>query len=354
MNNTDTTDVLIVAGGTGGHIFPAINLYSGLKKRYGYSVSFISDKNFTKFSLKTNSLKPNVILRISTSKKKFSFLISFIYSFCQSSKFIILNKPKIIVGFGSYVTLPVLFSAFILRKKVILHESNSVLGKANRIFAFYAKKITIGMPYLINYHNNNKIIYTSNPVDEDCIGTESRNSPKKTILIFGGSQGAKIFSNKIADIIIETRKELDGLEIEVIQQCIKDDLEMLKTKYTDTNIKHTISHFFPDIIKKIKESSIIICRGGAQTIAEIISINRKAIIIPYPYAIYNHQYENAKMISSFTDNFKILEETDENFSSKLKELIINLLKITDDNTRIKKNQLYVDKDLIQIIHEQLK
>lgn len=358
-------DVVIIAGGTGGHIFPAINVYTSLKERYGHSVSFVSDKRFFKFSSKTNNVKPDLILNISNSKNRIKFSFTFIYSFFQSFKFILSNKPKVIVGFGGYITLPILFSAFILRKKVILHESNSVLGKANKLFAFYAKKITTGMPEIINYHDNNKrkkLIYTSNPVDNNCVYTKYPNLDNKikTILVFAGSQGAKIFSNQVTDAIIEAKKNIHdniGIEIEVIQQCVKSDIGILKNKYKDAEIQNIVSDFFPDIIEKMKKSSIIICRGGAQTISEIINVNRNAIIIPYKWAIYNHQYENAKMVSKYYKNsIKILKEDDPMFHSKLQDLLYYLLynknnDFDNSSNNTLNSMLFPKKDLANVIHE---
>ncbi|MCQ2965351.1 MAG: undecaprenyldiphospho-muramoylpentapeptide beta-N-acetylglucosaminyltransferase [Alphaproteobacteria bacterium] len=334
---------ILTAGGSGGHVFPAQALAKELISR-GHEVVFITDRRGTSFSSTFPSSKEFRIFagayanlsKIRKIKALFSMGIGIVQSICIILKI----KPNAVIGFGGYASFPAAFASEILDIPLIIHEQNSVLGGANRFLARQSSIIATTFPKVKKIPENIKTSYTGVPVRPEILSMNSlpypKNNDKFKLLIFGGSQGAKIFSKIIPEAIkllpIEIKENL-----QISQQARSDDLNELKASYEQSGLKVETASFFNDIAKRLKETNLLICRAGASTIAELTTTGTPAIIVPMLHSPDSHQLYNAKFIE---DNHAciLMEEktfTAENLSKEIIKLYNdrNMLEFLSENAK---------------------
>lgn len=303
--------ILVVAGPSGGHIFPALNFLEALKERRQDADTLLVLPAQRKFLC--NGLADRTIKYISISTVKlnadFNNLIAVwrLLKGILESFFILLEfQPDIVVGFGSLASLPVIFFAWIFRTKTLIHEQNVVVGRANRLLARFTDKIAISFPEtracLKNYPER-KIAITGNPAirkglikldKEKASGFFRLDCTKFTILVMGGSQGSH-------RINIEFSKTLPLLayrsRLQIIHLSGKDDYALLRENYANSDINVKLFEFLEPMHYAYSAADLIVSRAGAATIAELIFFGLPAIIIPYPFA-YKHQMSNAKILEN--------------------------------------------------------
>ena len=320
--------IVLLAGGTGGHVFPAIAISEELIRKKIDHV-FLTDARCENI-IKNHNVEYKVIQSSRFSKKLIRFPLIFFktfYGFIQSFRFFVNKKPKCIIGFGGYTCFPSLIAAKLLRVPIFIHEQNAVMGKANRFYSKFATKIIIGFKKT-KYCSDNAI-YLGTPVRKDFkIKVKSFNSDKIRILVLGGSQGAKVFS-KILPKIISHLTEKTLINIFLIQQSRKDDILALSKFYKKHNIKFLLKPFFNNIPEEMNKADIVISRCGASTLSEISVCSKPAILFPLPSAKDNHQYENSVAFSQ--DNRCLIFEEDkiniEKITIAISEFITKPLKI---------------------------
>jgi UDP-N-acetylglucosamine--N-acetylmuramyl-(pentapeptide) pyrophosphoryl-undecaprenol N-acetylglucosamine transferase len=289
--------IIISAGGTGGHIFPATALQEELQKQ-GYEIFFFTDDRFKNYHI---NCKKHVIFSGSPALnakglKGFSKMLMGIY---QSIFLLIKIRPAIVIGFGGYPSFPPLFAAKLLGIKTILHEQNSIIGKVNDLMSKFTSKLAIGFANTKHNAPYDKVVYTGNPIRKEFNNHKIefiKNDNEFNIVVIGGSQGASIFAQIIPQALNMLSSDLQK-QIHITQQCKNGEEEDLITKYANMNIKHEISPFFTDIDVKMNKAHLIICRAGASTISEILATKRPAIIVPLPTSAANHQLYNAKFLA---------------------------------------------------------
>lgn len=290
--------VIVVGGGTGGHLSPAIGFCKILKKNH-ISAELVTDQRCQKYIPKNFDIEYSIIDIPKISYNIVGFLkFSFFLLISLKSTFTLLfkKKPKIIVTCGGYTIIPFIIAGVILRKKIIIHEQNSVFGKANLFAAKFAHKIftSFKRTYGLRSLNHSKIVISGNPVGiYDTPKKYNKNNDYFTILITAGSQGALIFDMTIPKAIEEFSKNNQNRKIKVIQQIRGRDLDQVKKLYNDLNIENECSEFFHNMDELYSISDLLIARSGAATIFEAINHNLPAIYIPYPHAVLNHQFYNA-------------------------------------------------------------
>ena len=289
--------ILIVAGGTGGHFFPAQTLFEELKK-HQYIVRMVTDhrcKNYITDIKNTNIID---VRRLSGSfKHKILGFICLPITILKSLILFIKFKPNLVVSFGGYTSLPHLCTAFITRTKLILHEQNTICGKANLLFAPIANIIAVshkGTKKLAAY--SQKLLYTGNFV-RNVIERTQLTQPHQafTIFIIGGSMGATYFDNHITKSIIQLSSNYH--KIKIIQQVQQDNLVKVQEQYDKVKLHYTLATFFCDINKQYQQADLVIARSGASTIAELIKLCIPSILIPLPHSSDDHQYYNAKYLA---------------------------------------------------------
>jgi len=352
--------IIFTGGGTGGHIFPAINLMKHFYDKK-YEVLLVTDIRGSSFM--NNYTKLNVhILKTGTptNKNLFRKIISyFLILYSIGKSFIILKKekPDLIFGFGGYVSFPISFASKFLNLPLILYENNMVLGRANKYLSSFSKKILLAKTITKNFPEKNKDkTHIVGPILEKNILNLSdikNNNNKKnfSILVLGGSQGAEIFGKVVPDVIKMIKD--NGFEIEINQQCTINQKKYLTDFYEKNNIKNYIFEFDSNILKLALSSNLAITRCGASTTAELAHTFTPFIAVPLPNSIDNHQYLNAKYYEDIGCCW-LLEQN--NFNVKnLFDLIIENIKdkqrLENIQNNMKKNS---NKNVYSNIENQIK
>jgi len=323
--------IIFTSGGTGGHILPAINMMKYFSRK-DYDVLLVTDsrgKNFIKdypsyrsYTLYTDTpIKKNFI-------KLFLSLFFILFSIIYSIIILLKEKPKLIFGFGGYVSFPISFTSKLFNIPLVIYENNVILGKANRYLLPITKKVFLAKEDLINLPKKyeNKICKVGYILNENIINYsfERKNLDKKifSILVLGGSQGAEIFGTVIPEVVKMIKDE--GYEIEINQQCVKFQKKNITEFYQKNNIKNNVFEFKENILDLISFTDLAISRCGASTMAELSHTFTPFVAVPIPNSIGNHQYLNAKYYEK-EGNCWLLEQ--KNFNSKnLFKLIIDIVK----------------------------
>ena len=326
--------IILTAGGTGGHVFPAESLAEELSKR-GYKLALITDsrgkdnyhgklREITNYSVLCGAL-------VGKSKWfKIKSLFKTAIGVLQASLILLKNKPTCVVGFGGYASFPCSMAAILLGIDLVIHEQNSVMSRTNRFLGKYAT-------FIAQSFNNTKYTpsrtpkkLTGMPIRETIVKlAQKKYSPyteqnKFRLLIIGGSQGAQIFGEVIPDAIKMLPTPIQK-KLEVFHQCRKDDLETINNKYQDCAAEITVSSFFENMAELYSQTGLIISRAGASSIAEITAAKIPSIIIPLPTAADDHQTSNASSISEQQAGIIIKQKNlnSLNLSEKINQLITN-------------------------------
>ncbi|UTO55273.1 UDP-N-acetylglucosamine--N-acetylmuramyl-(pentapeptide) pyrophosphoryl-undecaprenol N-acetylglucosamine transferase [Neoehrlichia mikurensis] len=336
--------IILAAGGTGGHIFPAAVTYKKLTQE-GYKCILFTDKKFQQYRDMYKEIKI-YILPIHVKKgitNKLLFYISILYSYLLSYIYICKTKPFLVIGFGGYTSFPVVLAAQHKSINIVLHEQNSILGKVNRLFVKHAIVIATCLPLVqyVNENINKKSIVTGNPVN----AIKSHNfkiKDKFNIVILGGSQGLCSFGSIIANAIVHLPQDIRS-KISVFQQCNTKNIKIIQEQYITHDIKHELSTFFVNIKDILSNAHLIISRAGATTIAEVMLNGKPAIYIPYQYSADNHQLHNAKLLESLNAALCI-EEKNLNYLF-MKDILLDLFNNqTKLHTMAKNAKKYAIKD----------
>ena len=318
--------IAITAGGTGGHIFPALAIINKIKSHDKNSKflyfgttdrmekDIIPEKGIPYIGIQMKGLNRKNILKNITVLK--IYLAAIKKAEVELKKF----KPDIVIGVGGYITAPVLVAANHLGIKTIIHEQNSIPGVSNKLLSHFVNKICVSFKESESYFPKKKTIYTGNPRSEELLSMEKGkredfgfNHKSKFIILVMGSLGYLTMTKKMKELI-PSFKDKDYQVLVVTGKNYYDDYKDVKTP---TNVK--IVPFYD--AKYMKDADLIITRSGASTIAEVTALLLPSIMIPSPYVTHNHQYKNAKALED-KKACKILEEKD--FCKE------NLLSLIDD------------------------
>ena len=356
--------IFLAAGGSGGHIFPAYSLSKYLIKKKR-KVTIITDKRGFKFLKNYSGIKIKTIISSTIFKNntiKFIISIMIIFSAILNSLiFLFFNRPNIVIGMGGYSSFPICIAAKFLGIPFAIYENNLLIGKTNKYLLPFAKKFFISNPDIkgINHKYDRKIIKIGNIVREEILNYISKKKNKRTntlnILILGGSQGAKIFGEKLPLIFKKCKK--NNINFKITQQCQKNQNKTLDKFYKSNKINFKIFNFKKNILEYFKKVDLVITRSGSSIISELINCRIPFIAIPLPTASDNHQLLNAKYFEKKGCNF-VIEEKD------LETKIFPLIKLIDKdksllNRIIKKHEMFSDKNVFKnieieinnIIHE---
>jgi UDP-N-acetylglucosamine--N-acetylmuramyl-(pentapeptide) pyrophosphoryl-undecaprenol N-acetylglucosamine transferase len=351
-------NILIATGGTGGHIFPAIGLANNLLKK-NFNIKLTTDARGLKFLKDHKNFK---LIKISSSPlikttfiKLLISIIVIIFSILQSFLFLLLNRPSIIFGMGGYSSFPICIAASILRIKFVIYENNLIIGKANKYLLPFTKKVFVsykeleGIPKKYNY----KIVEVGNILREEILKLKLNDQKKildsVKILVLGGSQGAKVFAEKLPYIFEQLNN--NEIPIRVYQQCQKKQNDQLSEFYKKAKIDYEIFNFTNRITNYYSKVNLVITRSGASVLGELINFNIPFITIPLPTSADNHQYKNAEFYSKKGYGY-LIEEKD------IKNKLYNLVKLFFNNKSLKDNIVFKqkqrsDKDFFDKLYIQL-
>jgi UDP-N-acetylglucosamine--N-acetylmuramyl-(pentapeptide) pyrophosphoryl-undecaprenol N-acetylglucosamine transferase len=336
--NSSPLKILLVSGGTGGHIYPAIAIAEHLKS-LGHHPVIITDHRVKDIANKTNIEHiPLTLYHPSGSiAQKLKSATSLTIAYFKSKKIYTKHQPSLVIGFGGYPTLPTLLAAQAMHIPTILHEQNAVLGKTNRFLAKRAKAIATSFETTntLDTQTTCPLVRTGNLIRKKFIDLrDSTYAPPQAnqpcnILIIGGSQGAQIFGEIIPNALNLLPDHLIK-RLNIVQQTRPEQLEFTKTRYLQCQIKAEISAFFDNIAEKMLSAHLIIARSGASSLTEISIIGRPSILIPYKFATDDHQLMNAKALEQ-KNGAIVIEQKDlriESFATLIQSLIENPVKLS--------------------------
>ena len=327
MDIGQQNNILIVAGGTGGHIFPALALADCLR-RLGMRPIFITDRrglgflpqspDIPLYSLSAGSfVSKNLISIVSTGYK-------LVWGLIESRILISRLAPVAVIGFGGYASVATVLVASQMKIPTIIHEANTVMGRANRFLAARVSVIATSSPETkrLPICHKNKVVYTGVPVREHISAiTElavKRLGPKSRIrlLVTGGSQGSRTFSAVVPRALAKLPFELRH-RLFVVHQCRHSEENAVKLVYETAKNEAKVEPFIENMVEALEGSHLVVCRAGASTLAELAVAGRPAVIIPYPYATDDHQTANAQALLDSGAGWMVHE----------KDLDVNKLKI---------------------------
>ncbi len=309
--------ILLAAGGTGGHLFPAFALTEALK-RAGCQVDIVTDERVDQFAHQTVADEMHVVPSATLKGKnpvallKTGLILG--RGVMAARKLLKKLQPDFVLGFGGYPTFPPLIAAKQLGIACGLHDQNAVMGRANRLLASRVDVIATSfkqVKYLPEKYLS-KVTMTGNPVRQKVLAVQDVPYPDLSdefrVLIFGGSQGARFFSDFFPSTLAEMAPDQRG-KLSIVQQCRAEDLERVRQIYEKAGIKVQCEAFFDDLPAKMADSHLIICRSGASSVAEIAVCGRPAIMVPLPHALDNDQLLNAKSLADAGAGWIINQET---------------------------------------------
>ena len=322
--------VIISAGGTGGHIYPALAIINKIKEIEPNSeFLYIGTHNrmekdiIPKYNIPFESIEIYGINR-KNILKNFKTLSCFIKAKKKCEKIIKEFNPDCVIGVGGYVTGPVISSAHKLGYKTFIHEQNSVPGKANLYLSKYVDEIFVSFKSSLNEFPKYKTIYTGNPCSEEALKKEAidkktlgLSEDKKLILFVMGSLG----SDKVNNMLYKTMNSFSDKDYEILFVTGASSYDEMKDKKYPKNVK--VLPYIDDMTRVMKKTDLMISRAGASTLSEITALQVPTILVPSPYVPNNHQYKNALDLTK--NNAAILIEEKDLNSDKLVKTIDDII-----------------------------
>jgi UDP-N-acetylglucosamine--N-acetylmuramyl-(pentapeptide) pyrophosphoryl-undecaprenol N-acetylglucosamine transferase len=284
--------VIISAGGTGGHIFPALAVARQLADKYdivwvggkvGMENQIIPQNGYPLETVSVAGVRNKGALR------KLMLPLTMLRALFECWLIIRKHRPVAVIGFGGYATFPILLAARILGKKTLIHEQNSVAGLSNRVLAKLVNQVLTAFP---NVLSSTKTQLVGNPVRQEIIDITPANANttgKLNILIVGGSLGAKALNDNVP-LVLNSIKDKIGV---ITHQVGRNDGSTVAEYYREHGLNANVVNFIDNMAEVYSNCDVIICRAGASTVAEVSCAGKCAIFVPYPYAVDDHQTHNA-------------------------------------------------------------
>ncbi len=328
-----TRTILLAAGGTGGHLFPAAALAQELARR-GFAVELATDERAEKYGA---DFPARAVYRVpsatftSRSPVAVAKTLGRLGSgFLRARRLLEMVQPAAVVGFGGYPTIPPIMAARSLGIPTMIHEQNAVMGRANRLLSRFADGVALSFlpTKLLRRSAESNARLTGNPVRDNVLAYRSVDykppeaAGRLLLLVFGGSQGARFFSELLPPAL-EMMSSPFRWRLTVVQQVRPEDLVEVREAYKEANIVAHLATFFNDLPERIANSHLVISRAGASTVAELTAIGRPGLLVPLPHALDNDQLENAKRLEEGGGGWCIPQAdlTPERLSQELEKLL---------------------------------
>ena len=304
MDTPRPAPVLVAAGGTGGHLFPAEALAAALSKR-DIATHLVTDRRAARFGGAFPDDRVHIVASATFASKNpiavGRTLATLALGFNQARNLIGRLKPAAVIGFGGYPTIPPVLAAVWRRVPSLIHDSNAVIGRANRLLAPRVTAIATTFPdmFVDAPQLAAKATLTGNPLRPAVLAAAAVPYPEPgdplRILVTGGSQGARI----MADIVPAAISRLDTnlqARLAVVQQAREEDLSRVSQTYASLSVAAEIAPFFSDLPARMAAAHLVISRSGASTVAELAAIGRPSILVPLPHALDQDQFANAGVL----------------------------------------------------------
>ncbi len=308
--------VLVAAGGTGGHLFPAEALAAALTK-HGIAVHLVTDRRAARyggaFPDDATHVVASATLRARNPIAVARTAAMLGAGLAQAWTLIGRLKPAAVIGFGGYPTIPPLLAAAWRGVPTLIHDANAVIGRANRLMAPRVTAIATTFPDVFRDEPRlaAKATLTGNPVRPAVVAAAATPYPAARdllrLLIFGGSQGARILADVVPVAVGQLNSGLRA-RLAIVQQAREEDLDRVRTAYSNLSVTAEIASFFPELPARMAASHLIVSRSGASTVAELSALGRPAILIPLPHALDQDQFANAGVLESAGGAIRLAQE----------------------------------------------
>lgn len=372
INDNKKYTYFVTGGGTGGHIYPAVAVGDALKKEADTKkVFYVGNPNNLEKKIAEDKVFDFLNVNISAMPRTLSFdfikwCFQLILATIVSVGYIFKYKPNLVFGTGGYVSAPMLFAGILTRTPIVMHECDAVPGKVSKLLAPYAKVVSIAFESAKEQLKSDNIKFNGNPIREEFSSTDRYHArqtwklkDRLTIMVMGGSQGAK----KLNSVIVQNLKRLfKKYDIQIIHQTgIKNyddtvkELKKVYPNYTE-NSQYIIRPYFKKMYLPMLASDIAISRAGSLSISEICASGLASILVPYPYAAADHQRKNAKEMEELGAALYLDDKdcTPDALMEKLEELIKDTQKMINIQNNAKKLvRKNATKDIVAQIKELL-
>jgi UDP-N-acetylglucosamine--N-acetylmuramyl-(pentapeptide) pyrophosphoryl-undecaprenol N-acetylglucosamine transferase len=297
--------IIIVGGGTGGHLYPGIAVAQALRcwdprarimfigSRGGLEREIVAREGYRYFEITSSALVRRKV------QQQFTALGRLMRGFGEAVRVLRRVQPQVILGLGSYVSAPVILAACLLGIPRLIHEQNVLPGLTNRLLSHVANRVAVSFPESSAQFPKGKAVVTGNPVRPAIWEVRSRQhepNGRFHLLTFGGSQGAHHLNEAMLDAFPRLSDIRESLW--VMHQTGQDDYPAVQMAYTAGGYPGVVHAYIQDMAAAYAAADIVICRAGATTVAELMATGKPAILIPFPYAANDHQTHNARIMAS--------------------------------------------------------
>jgi UDP-N-acetylglucosamine--N-acetylmuramyl-(pentapeptide) pyrophosphoryl-undecaprenol N-acetylglucosamine transferase len=316
--------ILIMAGGTGGHIFPGLAVADALRV-LGWNVVWLGAPNSMEAELVPKQGYPVAWVNFTGVRGKgvlrlLTLPFTLLRALGQSAAAILRHRPDVVLGMGGYITMPGGLMAALLRRPLVIHEQNSIAGLSNKVLAQLATRVLSGFPEVLK-----KTLWCGNPVRADIAALAepqiryAGRSGKLNVLVVGGSLGAQALNEALPEALAMMDEQVRP---NVLHQTGKKHLERVQKLYAQAGVNADVRAFLDDMAQQYAKADVVICRAGALTIAELAAAGVASVLIPFPFAVDDHQTHNAKFLSE--KGAAILLPQQELSAEKLAQLLCDL------------------------------
>lgn len=301
---------LVLAGGTGGHVYPALAVAEALRglgwqvqwlgSRGGMEERVVPEAGFTFHGLRLRGLRGRGV---------FSLLFGvtlMLLALVHSGVLILRLRPSLVLGMGGFVAGPAGFAAWLLRRRLVIHEQNAVAGATNRLLAPLAWIVLAAFPGCFGSIKAGRVRVTGNPLRREIVSLKpvGRRQHPLRVLVLGGSQGAEALNERIPEVIRRLENIHGAGAVTVLHQAGRAHRAATQARYADVSGVE-VRDFVDDMVNAYRRTDLAICRSGAITVAELAVVGIASILIPYPYAVDDHQTSNARHLSDYGAAFLV-------------------------------------------------
>jgi UDP-N-acetylglucosamine--N-acetylmuramyl-(pentapeptide) pyrophosphoryl-undecaprenol N-acetylglucosamine transferase len=302
--------VVLSAGGTGGHLFPAQALAGELVRR-GKHIVVMTDSRFANYATAFPGAEIETVPSAPLNALTAPFRI-FAGVMLALAKLLRL-RPAAVVGFGGYPSVPVMLAAILAGRPTAIIEQNAVVGRANRLVMNKVKLVAAAFPIArFAPADPSRVVLTGNPLrpEAEALWGSAYQIPEAAgplrLLVFGGSQGARALSQIVPAALTRLPHDIK-MRLSVVQQCRPEDIEAVRQIYANAEIRAELKSFFDDLPRRMAEAHLVIARAGAGTVAELMAIGRPAILVPLPGALDDNQTPNADMLAKADAGWRVAQ-----------------------------------------------
>jgi len=373
INNTKDKVYFVTGGGTGGHIYPAVAVGFALQKEVDTKkVYYVGNPNNLEKKIAEDKVFEFLGVNITGMPRVLDFdfvkwSLKLFFATLKSIYYIVKYRPNVIFGTGGYVSSPMLFAGILTGTPIVIHECDAIAGKVSKTIAPFANSVSVAFETSKDGLKAKKLHVNGNPIREEFLSTDRYNARKEwnlkdklTIMVMGGSQGAK----KINTVLVQNLKQLfKKYDIQIIHQTglknYDDTVKELKKVYPEytENSRYILRPYFKKMYLPMLASDIAVSRAGSLSISEICISGLASLLIPYPYAAADHQRKNAKEMAELNAALYLddTECTPESFMEKLEEIINNTQKMIELQNNAKKLVKYdATENIVKQIKDALK